>query len=88
MPDPSIELAKQAGRTIERISAPIQVRTRHLDDPGNLLALLPSGDAVSWVRNGEGMVGWGIAASLEVSGTERFSRAQRWWLPIRRKVAV
>ena len=79
MPDPSIELAKQAGRTIERISAPIQVRTRHLDDPGNLLALLPSGDAVSWVRNGEGMVGWGIAASLEVSGTERFSRAQRWW---------
>ena len=79
MPDPSIELAKQAGRTIERISAPSQVRTRHLDDPGNLLALLPSGDAVSWVRNGEGMVGWGIAASLEVSGTERFSRAQRWW---------
>ncbi|MDD2818311.1 MAG: isochorismate synthase [Candidatus Nanopelagicales bacterium] len=79
MPDPSIELAKQAGRNIVRIGAPIQVRTRHLDDPGNLLALLPSGDAVSWVRNGEGMVGWGIAASLEVSGAERFSRAQRWW---------
>ncbi len=79
MPDPSIELAKQAGRSLERITAPIQVRTRHLDDPGNLLALLPTGDCVSWVRNGEGMVGWGIAASLEVSGTERFSRAQRWW---------
>ena len=80
MPDPSIELAKLAGRSPERMSTPIiQVRTRHLDDPGNLLALLPSGDAVSWVRNGEGMVGWGIAASLEVSGAERFSRAQRWW---------
>ena len=80
VPDPSIELAKLAGRSPERMSAPIiQVRTRHLDDPGNLLALLPSGDAVSWVRNGEGMVGWGIAASLEVSGAERFSRAQRWW---------
>ena len=79
MPDPSIELAKRAGRPIDRVGAPIQVRTRHLDDPGNLLSLLPPGDCVTWVRNGEGMVGWGVAASLEVSGTERFSRAQRWW---------
>ena len=79
MPEPQADPAKPLPRATERPGTPLQVRTRPLDDPGNLLALLPSGDAVSWVRNGEGMVGWGVAASLEVSGTERFSRAQRWW---------
>ena len=79
MPEPQADPAKSSPRSSERPGAPLQVRTRPLDDPGNLLALLPTGDGVSWVRNGEGMVGWGVAASLEVSGTERFSRAQRWW---------
>ncbi|HAN70656.1 MAG TPA: isochorismate synthase [Actinobacteria bacterium] len=36
-------------------------------------------DPVAWVRNGEGLIGWGIAARLEVRGPERFSRTQRWW---------
>jgi menaquinone-specific isochorismate synthase len=31
------------------------------------------------MRRGEGLVGWGIAAKLQVRGVERFSRAQRWW---------
>ena len=79
MPDPQADPAMPPARATERHGAPLQVRTRPLDDPGNLFSLLPSGDAVTWVRNGEGMVGWGVAASLEVSGTERFSRAQRWW---------
>lgn len=79
MQEPKADPATSATRASERHGAPLQVRTRPLDDPGNLFSLLPSGDAVSWVRNGEGMVGWGVAASLEVSGTERFSRAQRWW---------
>ena len=79
MPEPQADQATPAMRTSERPGAPLQVRTRPLDDPGSLLALLPTGEGVSWVRNGEGMVGWGVAASLEVSGTERFSRAQRWW---------
>lgn len=53
--------------------------TRPLPDPGSLLARLPMSDPVAWVRNGEGLIGWGIAARLEVRGPERFSRTQRWW---------
>lgn len=79
MVEPGAEASSAPGRSPERLGAPLQVRTRPLDDPGSLFALLPSGDAVTWVRNGDGIVGWGVAASLEISGPERFSRAQRWW---------
>lgn len=50
-----------------------------IDDVDDLLSLLPSHDALSWVRNGEGLIGWGEAARYEVDGAERFSRASRWW---------
>ncbi len=55
------------------------VTTRPIADPVELLARLPDTDPVAWVRNGEGLIGWGVAARLEVRGNERFSRAQRWW---------
>ena len=57
----------------------IVVRTRPIPDPEQLLARLPIENPVAWVRGGEGLIGWGVAAQLEVSGPERFSRAQRWW---------
>ncbi|MGB3676735.1 MAG: isochorismate synthase [Candidatus Nanopelagicales bacterium] len=60
-------------------SGQLRVRTIPITDVDNLLALLPSHDAVSWVREGEGLVGWGEAARFEVGGAERFSRASRWW---------
>ncbi|HEV2798731.1 MAG TPA: chorismate-binding protein, partial [Nocardioides sp.] len=44
-----------------------------------LLDLLPEQDAVSWLRRGEGLVGWGVAARLETSGPTRFSDAVKWW---------
>jgi menaquinone-specific isochorismate synthase len=53
--------------------------TRPIADPVELLARLPVNDPVAWVRNGEGLIGWGVAARLEVRGNERFSRTQRWW---------
>lgn len=34
--------------------------------------------SVAWLRGGEGMLGWGIAATEHFAGAERFSRAQRW----------
>jgi menaquinone-specific isochorismate synthase len=55
------------------------VTTRPIEDPIELLARLPHADPVAWVRNGEGLIGWGVAARLEVRGNERFSRTQRWW---------
>ena len=56
-----------------------RVRTMPLEDPGPLLDRLPDAAGTAWVRGGEGLVGWGVAAALEVTGDERFSRTQRWW---------
>jgi menaquinone-specific isochorismate synthase len=44
-----------------------------------LLDLLPDQQPVSWLRRGEGLVGWGEAARLETSGPTRFSDADKWW---------
>ena len=40
----------------------LTVRTVPIDDPGDLLAGLPGGPLLSWVRRGRGLVGWGEAA--------------------------
>ena len=61
------------------VTGQLRVRTIPIPEVDDLLALLPSHDAVSWVREGEGLVGWGEAARFEVDGAERFSRASRWW---------
>jgi menaquinone-specific isochorismate synthase len=58
-------------------------RTVAIDDPGPLLSLLPESadpsQVCSWVRNGEGLVGWGRALAYETSGSRRFAQAQLWW---------
>ncbi len=63
-------------------TAPLVVRTVAVDDPGPLLALLPTTDGhggTAWVRRGEGLVGWGEAAVLRTSGPDRFADARSWW---------
>jgi menaquinone-specific isochorismate synthase len=57
----------------------VRVVTRRLDDDRPLLDLPPSSlDTVSWVRRGEGLVGWGVAARLDPGpGPDRFARAER-----------
>ena len=62
--------------------SPLVVRTHAIPDPGALLALLPNTateELVSWVRHREGLVGWGRAAGVEVSGPDRFEQADAWW---------
>lgn len=55
----------------------MHTRRAEADDPlGRLPA--PTG-ALSWVRDGAGLVGWGEAARFEVSGPDRFAAADRWW---------
>ena len=44
-----------------------------------LLELLPDLNPFTWVRNGEGLVGWGVHASTKVSGPNRFEIARKWW---------
>lgn len=55
------------------------VRTTEIGDPGPLLALLPDGEQTAWVRRGEGLVGWGVAAAVRTSGPSRFADAHDWW---------
>ena len=45
----------------------------------DLIAHLPAEGAYAWIRGGEGLIAWGEADRVDVSGPERFSRAQRWW---------
>ena len=45
----------------------------------DLLDHLPAERPLAWIRRGEGMVGWGRAASLQVAGSNRFAEAQDWW---------
>ncbi len=54
-------------------------RTVEIPDPGPLLDLLPADDPVTWLRHGEGMVGWGVSARITTSGPERFAAAGEWW---------
>ncbi|CAN5176583.1 chorismate-binding protein [soil metagenome] len=64
------------------------VRTHRLSDPGPLLELLPSVDPLAWVRGGQGLVGWGVAARAQVTGSGRFGAAQDWWDSLSRHAVV
>ncbi|GAB3450532.1 chorismate-binding protein [Phycicoccus ginsengisoli] len=63
--------------------APVVARTVALDHPGALLALLPDvadpRALTSWVRRGEGLVGWGRALEFTAHGEDRFAECERWW---------
>src|SRR4051812_24978219 len=50
-----------------------------VDDPGALLRLLPATGALAWTIGGEGLVGWGEAARIEITGEDHFAQAQTWW---------
>lgn len=58
-------------------TVPIPLSVAH-----DLLAVMPDVPAdqlVSWVRRGEGFVGWGRIASIATSGAGRFAEAEAWW---------
>jgi menaquinone-specific isochorismate synthase len=57
----------------------IPVTTTRIGEHLPLLDLLNSESPVSWVRNGEGLVGWGVHATTKVSGRNRFEDAREWW---------
>ena len=57
---------------------PVVTTTPLLEIPA-LLDLLPAAGALSWVRRGEGLVGWGEVARLEVTGPRALAEAAAWW---------
>ena len=61
-------------------AAALTVRTVPVDlGETALLDLVPENEPVTWLRKGEGLVGWGVAARLDTSGPTRFSDAVKWW---------
>jgi menaquinone-specific isochorismate synthase len=57
----------------------LTVSTVRIDDPGDLLARLPGPAPLAWVRDGEGLVGWGEAARLVIpAGEDRFTAGEKW----------
>lgn len=68
----------------------LHVRTRRLDDPGPLVRLLPTSSEplLAWLRQGEGIVGWGEAARIEVTGADRFAIADQWWQEVCARATV
>ena len=68
------------GRAPHAPPGPLRVRSQPVDLVGTLLQRLPHAhDALAWVTDGSGLVGWGEAARLEVSGADRFALARDWW---------
>jgi len=56
------------------------VRSQVVDDvSAHLLDHLPAEGGLAWVRRGDGHVGWGVAARLDVAGGNRFQQAVTWW---------
>ena len=55
------------------------VRTVAVADPGDLIAQLPGPGSLAWVRQGEGLAGWGEVARVTVpAGQDRFTAADKW----------
>ncbi|MBA3800109.1 MAG: isochorismate synthase [Geodermatophilaceae bacterium] len=59
-----------------------------MDDPGRLIDLLPREQALAWVKDDEGLIGWGELARLEVKGPDTFEQASRWWQEQLTEIAV
>jgi menaquinone-specific isochorismate synthase len=55
-------------------------RSRVVENTTDLLELLPGpDDTLTWVQQGEGIVGWGQAARFAPRGADRFRQAADWW---------
>lgn len=61
----------------------LRVRSEAVDVTGDLLTRVPDEvgprDVVAWLREGDGMVGWGRAAEVRTQGRDRFADAEAWW---------
>ncbi|MDQ3538587.1 MAG: isochorismate synthase [Actinomycetota bacterium] len=65
------------------------VHTVEVGDPQDLLAHLAADHPVAWVRDGQGLVGWGQLARVDLgTGPRRFARAQAVLADLAARVAV
>ncbi|HSP60418.1 MAG TPA: isochorismate synthase, partial [Ornithinimicrobium sp.] len=70
----------------------LRARSVAVDVTGDLLARVPDEvdprEVVTWLREGDGMVGWGRAAVVRTTGQDRFTGAETWWDLVRRDAQV
>ena len=66
----------------------IPVTSTRLGEHLPLLDLLTDDAPLSWVRGGDGLVGWGSYAKTSVSGANRFADARKWWHQQLEKFAI
>ncbi len=85
---PEVVPTSQHGVLSGDISSQLIATTRPITTTDDLVSLLPAEENVCWVRRGDGMVGWGVAARLQVRGVERFARTQRWWTELCERLAI
>ena len=57
----------------------IDVESVVFEGTGELISLLPNASPLTWVRNGEGIIGYGEFARVHFSGASRFEDAAQWW---------
>ncbi len=74
MSSPSVPSGGPVGRLVARTT---ELADRQL--PTNLLELLSADNPMVWLRRGEGVVAWGVAAQCRTSGPDRFTDASDWW---------
>jgi menaquinone-specific isochorismate synthase len=77
----------------EQVASPVsldllQVTSMPFEAPESLLDLLPADGALAWTTGGDGLVGWGEAARLELTGDDRFAQAQEWWTALVARAVV
>ena len=70
------------------MSSLVPVTTSKVTSHLPLLDLLPARDGLSWVRGGQGLVGWGVYAKTTVRGPHRFRDARQWWHQQRATLSV
>jgi len=73
------------------LPTPLVTRTIEVPDLPDLLAQLPGPDltrALSWVRRGEGLVGFGAVARIETTGESRFADADAAWTELAASAVV
>lgn len=70
----------------------LRARTVAVDAPGDLLTRVPDDvdprEVVAWLREGDGLVGWGRVAGVETRGADRFTDAEAWWDALRADAEV
>ncbi|OLT23951.1 hypothetical protein BJF81_08830 [Ornithinimicrobium sp. CNJ-824] len=70
----------------------LRARSVAVDVTGDLLTRVPDEvdprEVVAWLREGDGMVGWGRAAVVRTAGAGRFEAAEAWWDQVRADAQV